>query len=72
MSEREKQTSYINTHIGNLEKWYWRAFFQGRNKDADTENEHIDVGVGKGSGMNWEIRVDKYTPPCAKWIASVI
>ena len=73
MSEREKQTSCINTHIGNLEKWYWWAFFQGRNKDADTENRHVGTGargVGGESGMNWESSADICIFPCLKQMAS--
>ena len=29
-SEREKQASYINTYIWNLEKWYEWAYFVGQ------------------------------------------
>ena len=29
-SEREKQISYINAYIGNLEKWYWWTYLQAR------------------------------------------
>ena len=38
-SERDKQTSYINTYIWNLEKWYWWTYFQGRNRDANIERD---------------------------------
>ena len=34
-SEREKQISYINGYIWNLEKWYGWTYLQGRNRDAD-------------------------------------
>ena len=34
-SEREKQISYINTYIWNLEEWYWWTCLQGRNRDTD-------------------------------------
>ena len=37
-SEREKQISYINAYIWNLEKGYWWAYLQGRNREADVEN----------------------------------
>ena len=54
----------------NLEKWYRRTYLQGRNRDADVENRHVDTErEGKG-GTNWEIRIDIYTLPCEKWIAS--
>ena len=42
-SEREKQTSYVNMCIWNLEKWYTWTYFQGRNRDADIENRRADV-----------------------------
>ena len=25
---------------------------------------------GRRGGMNWEVRIDRYTPPCVKWAAS--
>ena len=28
-SEREKQLSYINAYLQNLERWYWRIYLQG-------------------------------------------
>ena len=69
-SEREKQISYVNTYMWNLEKWYRWTYLQGRNRDADVENGRVDTeGEGK-SGMNWEIRIDIYTLPCVKEIAS--
>ena len=36
-SEKEKQISYINTYIWNLDKWYWWTYLQGRNGDRDIE-----------------------------------
>ena len=36
-SEKEKQISYINTYIWNLDKWYWWTCLQGRNGDRDIE-----------------------------------
>ena len=53
-SEREKQISYINTYIWNLEKWDWWTYLQGSNGDADIENrlrETVQEGEG---GMNEE------------------
>ena len=53
-SEREKQISYINVYIWNLEKWFWWTYMQGRNGDVDLENRSVDtVGEGKG-GVNRE------------------
>ena len=43
-SEREKQISYTNAYMWNLEKWYRRTYLQGRNRDVDVENGHVDRG----------------------------
>ena len=40
-SEREKQISYSNTYIRNLEKWYQRIYLQGSNGETDIENKLI-------------------------------
>ena len=48
-SKREKQISYINSYIWNLEKWYWWNYLQGRNRDRDGENRLVDT-VGEGEG----------------------
>ena len=46
-SEREKQISYINAYIWNLERWYWWTSLQGSNGDADTENRLVVIGSGE-------------------------
>ena len=46
-SEREKQISYINTCIWNLEKRYRWTGLQGRSWDTDIENKHMDTKGGK-------------------------
>ena len=76
-SEREKQISYINAFMWNLEKWYRWTGLQGRNRDTDVENKHMDTkglkwGVwgGGGGGMNWEIGIDMYTLMCIKWMTN--
>ena len=46
-SEREKQISYINAYMWNLEKWYRGTGLQGRNRDTDVENKHMDTKRGK-------------------------
>ena len=67
-SGRGKQLLHINTYIWNLEKWYWWANLQGRNKGADVENGLMDtVGEGEG-GTNWDSGIDKYTLSCVKQI----
>ena len=69
-SEREKQISYINAYIWNLEKWYWWTYLQGRKRDTDIENILVDtVEEGEG-GTKWESSIDIYTLPCVKQIAS--
>ena len=72
MSEREKQISYINARMWNLEKWYRWTDLQGRRWDTDVENKHMDTkggkpqGGGDGGVLNWAIGVDMYTLMCIK------
>ena len=42
-SEREKQVSYINTYMLNLEEWYWWTYLQDRNRGMDINNRHVDT-----------------------------
>ena len=60
-SEREKQISYINTHIWNLEKLYWLTYFQGRNGDADIENGLVDMVGAEEKGTYGESSISMYT-----------
>ena len=75
-SEREKQISYINAYMWNLEKWYRWTGLQGRNRDTDVENKCMDPKGGKaaagvgGGGMNWEIGTDMYTLMCINWMTN--
>ena len=39
-SEREKQISYINSYIWNLEKWCWLIYLQGSNGDREQTCGH--------------------------------
>ena len=70
--EREKQISYINAYMWNLEKCYRRTDLQGRNRDTDVKNKRMDVwgesgeGGGSGGGMNWEVGIGIYTLICIK------
>ena len=60
-SEREKQISYINAYVWNLEKWYWWIYMQGKNGDKDVEDGLVvKVWEGEG-GVNLESNVDMYT-----------
>ena len=69
-SEREKQVSYINAYIWNLEKWYWWTYLQGRNRDSDIGNRLMDIaGAGEG-GMNWESSSELYILPFVKQTAN--
>ena len=57
---REKQVSYINTYIGDLEKQYRWTYLQRRNGDADVENGVVDT-VGEGEARkNRESSIDIY------------
>jgi len=46
-SEREKQMSYINAYMWNLEKWYWRSCLQNRNRDTDIWTPRRECGRDK-------------------------
>ena len=63
---REKQVSYINTYIGDLEKQYRWTYLQRRNGGADVENGFVDT-VGEGEARkNRESSIDIYTVLCVK------
>ena len=46
-SEWERELSYSNTYIWNLEKWYWRIYLQGSSREIDIENRLMDMGRGE-------------------------
>ena len=50
-SEREKQISYINACMWNLEKWYRWTSLQGKNRGTDVENKRMDTKGGKQGGV---------------------
>ena len=58
--EREKQISYINAYMWNLEKRYRWTYLQSRKRDTDVENKHLDTNEIRGHGMDWEIGIDMY------------
>ena len=64
-SERERQTSYINAYIWNLERWYQPSFMQGSKGNTDIKNKLLDT-VGEGGGMIWENSIETYTLPYVK------
>ena len=50
-SEREKQMSYNNVYIWNLEKWYTWSYLQSRNRSTDIANKCMYTG---GKEVVWE------------------
>jgi len=67
----EKQISYINAYIWNLERWYWRTYLQSSNRNADTETRLGDTVREREGGMNWKSNVKtNFTLPYVKQIAS--
>ena len=59
-SEREKQISYINTYMWNLEKQYWWTYLQGKIRVSDMDKRIMDT-AGK-ERTDWIERVAlKYT-----------
>ena len=56
-SERERQISYINAYIWNLEGWYWRICLRSSSGAADIENRLMDKGGGKKERVRWMQRV---------------
>ena len=67
-SEREKQVSYINAYMWNLENGRWTGL-QSRNWDMDVENKCIDTNGGKRRGVgacdelgdwDWHVYTDVY------------
>ena len=69
-SEKEKQISYINTCMWNLEKQYWGTCLQHRDRDADVDNGFVDTARGGEGGTNCESSTETSTPPYVKQRAS--
>ena len=59
-SEREKQIEYIDTHIWNLEKWYWWTYLQRKNDDADVDSGLVATEQAGEGGMNGESSINMY------------
>ena len=53
-SEREKQISYTNAYIWNLERWYWWTYLQGSSGDTDIREQ--TYGHGGGEQRGWDVR----------------
>ena len=45
--QKERQISYSNAYIQNLEKWYRKIYSQGSNGETDIENRLMDIGRGE-------------------------
>ena len=56
---KKKQTSYINAHMWNLQKWYWRTHLQEQRCRHREQTLNI-MGEGE-AGTNWESIIDIYT-----------
>ena len=67
-SEREKQVSYTNAYVWNLERWCWWNYLQGSNEDTDIENKFMDTGAGLGRkervGCMERVNTETYTTLC--------
>ena len=59
-SEREKQISYINAYIWNLEGWNWWTFLQGNKGDADIKNNLVDTVGEEEGGTNGKSSIETY------------
>jgi len=68
LAEREKQISYANTYIWNLERWYRGTYLQSSNGDTDIANRLMDMaGGGRKKSMGCMERVPwKHTRPYVK------
>ena len=72
-SEREKQISYINAYMWNLEKWYRWTGLQGRNRETEVANKRMDNKGGKrrvAVVLVWWIGIDIYTLIYIKWLTN--
>ena len=65
-SEREKQTSYTNAYIWNLERWYQKIYLQSSNGETDIENRLMDMGRGEERVRCMEWVIWKPTLPYVK------
>ena len=77
MSEIEKQTSYVNTHRWNLEKWYGWTYLQSRNRHKCRAQTYGDQGGKEGLGWtgrwDWHIHIQcNVCCCCCCSVASVV
>ena len=72
-SEREKQISYINAYIWNLERRYWGSYLQSSKGNADIKNRLLDTGEEE-CGMIWDSSIETYIAICkidSQWESEV-
>ena len=60
-SEREKQISYINVYMWNLENWYRWTHLQSRKRDIGIENKYMDTKGERRGRMECKIGIGIYT-----------
>ena len=63
----EKQSSYSNAYIWNLERQYWGTYLQGGNRDTDIENR---LWQGKERVGRIESSIETYPLPDVKQTAN--
>ena len=67
---KRKKTSYIDTYIWNLKRWYWCTYLQGNSGDTDIENRPVDRVMEGEGGKNWKRNIGTDTLSRIKQIAS--
>ena len=65
-SEREREISYSNAYIQNLERWHWSIYLQGSNGETDIENRLTGMGNRKERVRCMETVAWKLILPCVK------
>ena len=54
VSQKEKEISYTNAYIWNLERWYQKIYLQSSNGETDIENRLMDMGRGEERVRLWK------------------
>ena len=75
-SKREKQSSYTNAYIWNLERWHWWTYLQSSSGDRDIKNRLMDTARwGEGEGRRYgESNMETYIIICkidSQWAFAV-
>ena len=64
VSHKEREISYSNAYIQNLEKWYWRIYLQGSNGETDIENAYGHGDRGREGEMYGKSNMETYITIC--------